>query len=874
MIPKQQLELFRQQIELVFSKKVERSNDQLAFERKHPSLFEREYALLTKSVTSTKTGAVLWQLVKAYLEAYGRSTAHPNLIRCRRSDQLYVALVKQSTKVDDPSLFETLSKLVLGKGERELNSFWKRYEALAPAPKHELDALFKAERNQREVQRSLLDILRDEYRRVNKKAPTLAELQAFDPRPLGKGSFENRYMTVSRRWSEFIEGPKDERLSTFSEALEAFSDYLVQLGKKDVLALFQAAKWLQLPPGESLSGDRHVLFHGLYAIACIRLHGAALVSTNYQRNLRGFTDEETEYFAGSIRRSRFLYRSNIVRALSGPLYDPNPSLGALSGMLSTYLLAKGRMPDLTLAPLDQEIDIQLRWSLIDALTKQIEVALEKDDQKMLEAVMTTPANALAVEFLSELSKQRIELTSGQDLGYRVLKPGSDLGSFGALGAVKVVFINLREGKVFVEFDALKPHLFHAPHHWVANKQYGQKLSEIHEATIGMVHLTQLMFMAMGFMPVLIHAGFAGLMYEIAATYLTGKLEEQLAKVVDPRIAMILGLALNLFAPRPRFSPKLKVDAEDAAQLTSNRALTEPPITPQNRSTVDALARDETGLGQVLNFKPNRAVQEEGSLANRAADELSDAELKAFVEPLEVWDVAYQTGQKRLNVSIGLSPSSIKRAFKQALKPDSMIPPEWRSVLARSGPVRKLINRALKSRNGWARLVEIGKKQAKSLPYKYQRSTMGSSFELWVKIDGKVYKLDGVIEHPDGSWWIGESKMSFIDRLETAEGEQMASFHPQKAPPGGKAPLTSFDTWHYNKLDEVMKNFAERSQLASENGFAGVAVMTNTNFLWQTFQQVALKMDNVEIFLAETFGIKATKATSKATSAGAKATSAR
>jgi hypothetical protein len=65
-----------------------------------------------------------------------------------------------------------------------------------------------------------------------------------------------------------------------------------------------------------------------------------------------------------------------------------------------------------------------------------------------------------------------------------------------------------------------------------------------------------LFLIMGFIPVLIEAGFAGSIYEIALTYASSELEEQAAKV-HPAFGIVLGLLIQTFAPRPNFKPQLQ-----------------------------------------------------------------------------------------------------------------------------------------------------------------------------------------------------------------------------------------------------------------------------------------------------------------------------
>jgi hypothetical protein len=840
---KQQIAKFGTLLDTVFSKKMERMNDQSMFTYVYRDLFKSEYNSLRKIVFSASDSGFLKALMKSYITLYDQYSDNRNLIRYYKSDQLFLFLVEQSAKVGDDGLLELWAAPLKGTDDTGSHSLRKRYLDLDPNFQRQVDIFIKNEREKRRSRRSLLDVLRDAYQKVHGKKPTNAELYDFNPKSYGGGLIENQIKTVQNRWLDARKDGSDANLEAFAAALTAISDWFREIGNQKVLHLFQVVKSVHLPPEvPDLSEDRSVLMHGLYAIACIRLHGAALRAGLYAKNLKGFTKEEVEFFAAPMRKSSFYYRSNIVTALSGELRNPEPPIGAIAGMLNTFLVVKARMPDITLLGLEETLRIQKTWTMVEDLTEDIGFASGNDDVEKIAALMTDARNAEAVQALREIGSTKVTLTSGQDLGSRVLSAGSKLGRRGAAGAVSVAYIDPDDLRIIVEFSAFKPQLFHAPNPWVADQQYGQKITEIHDATIGIVQLTELMFLAMGFMPVLVQAGFAGLIYEVAFTYASGKLEEQLVKI-DPVLGKVLGLAIGIFSPRPDFKPKLKTDWVEHA--------------------------DDSLLAQKLDFIPTKeSVADNGvSAERRGLGDLGAAEVDAFMARIEIHDDVI-----KFNSGVPLRMADLKNYLAPFKPGHARLPVEWRMLIAECAPLRKMIEAALKDPSGQVKLVRITEKQGQALPFKFQKSTMGSDHELHVTLGGQTYKFDGIIKGENNQWFIGESKFTFKDMMETAN-RPMASLHS----PGKVNPTTSY---HFQFVEEAQKQFKRYSNMAKQFGFDGVAVMTNTDFLWATFQQTSKHMKNVEIFLsrldelddfAQMFGKatadKAAGAASKATGAG-------
>src|SRR5688572_13671064 len=165
MTDKQKLDQFRRLIERAFSTVKERIEDQVDFNDKYQKAFKEEYDKARAIVFSAKEAPFLKELMKAYLVLFEKYQNNRNNVRFYKSDQLFQFLIEQSAKVSDPSLFETWA----GYFEKTaiLVSFRDRFAALLPFFQREIENFIKRERERRRSQRSLIDLLSDEYARVN-----------------------------------------------------------------------------------------------------------------------------------------------------------------------------------------------------------------------------------------------------------------------------------------------------------------------------------------------------------------------------------------------------------------------------------------------------------------------------------------------------------------------------------------------------------------------------------------------------------------------------------------------------------------------------------------------------------------------------------
>lgn len=829
---------FRALVERAFSHRLESIEDQVDYNDKYQKSFKAEYDAAVKIVLAVKAGDVLTALTNAYLALYAQYAANRNEVRFYRSDQLFELLIEQTRKVADESLFETWAGFLAGSaGASGSNSFRKRFDDLDVYFRNQITKFIHDEREKRRKRRSVLDVLRDEFFRQNGRAAASDdELRDFDPRATSVSVTLAAWLAAVRvAWGTPGGEYTEKHVETLNKALEELAKNLRALGKGKLLSLFQAVRTLRLlfdrkpevkvdrATGETktflppkLDEHEDVLFRALYTLACIQLLSCAQADRLFTRNRLGFTPDEVRFFCEPVER-RFSYGSNLRKVLTPPYKGPGTAFEQIRIFLDTYILTRNQLKGFDLVPLDRTLEIQEKWRAIDDVTDLIRLASRNDDTRRLKEIFADPRNRKGIECLQEISSASIPTNNPWDLGKATLFAGDRLGTHDRHGDIAIVYIDpAAPNKAYVELSTLRPQLFVVSQAYIAGKVYGERILEIYRSTIGVVHLVEMIFLAMGFMPVLIEAGFAGLIYEVAVFYASGKVEEQASKI-DPTFGKVLGLLLQTFTPRPHFKPSVVSGVVEKA--------------------------DRSALSETLNRQPlDRAVVDKAAaFENRGIARLTEGETDAFVAGIRI-------EQDVLEMHAGL-PMRAKdfREWAAKFKPGGTgFPREWRLKFAESEPLRKMVEAA-----DDVKLVRITAQQRKALPYKYQSSSMGSDYELHLTLGGQEYKLDGIITDGQGKSWIGESKFTFKDAFD----EAYASLHM----PGKADPTTSF---HYRFLDEkVLPQFRRYAGLAKKFGFEGVAVHANTEFLWATFEQTTRHMKNVEVFLQE-FELEAEKAAAR------------
>jgi hypothetical protein len=589
------VERFAKVVERAFSADMEKlANHDM---KKYQSLFSAEYETAIKIIISVKDAKVLAELMKTYFTLYDRYGANKNNIHFYRSDQLFEILLEQSGKVTDDSLFETWDGLFAASSGTP--GFKNRYAALSPTSKSNVDKFRHDEREKRRKRRSILDVLRDEHARQSGHAPqSNDELYDLNPRPaFANTGLGDRITFVMTFWNLSKRDYDENYLILLNAAVDTFSDFVKAQGKSDLLALFKTIRQLRLATLGKVefsrnsrsgaaetyrtSGDSHerAMLFALYTLACVRLLAVAQADKLFTRNRIGFTREEVEYFCKPL--ADWQYRSNMRHVLTPPFKGPEIAFGQIKAFLNVYVLTKAQLQRADLVPLDKTMEIQEKWRLVSDLTDLIDLASRRGDVGRLNEIFQDPRNEKAILLLQEIGSTGIKTNvTGPMLGRATLGAGSFFGSHAKYGDLAVVYIDPANlNMIYVEFATLKPNIFLVHKDYVEDKVLGERILEIHRNTVGMVHITELIFMAMGFMPVLIEAGFAGLIYEIAVAYVGGKIEEQASKI-NPTFGKVLGILIQAFAPRPHFGPKVDASMVERADNTSlNEVLTKPTTKP-------------------------------------------------------------------------------------------------------------------------------------------------------------------------------------------------------------------------------------------------------------------------------------------------------
>lgn len=332
--------------------------------------------------------------------------------------------------------------------------------------------------------------------------------------------------------------------------------------------------------------DETILLLGLYSIACVQIWGAVQNNKMYQRNRLGFLPEEIEYFMRPVDAASHVYVSNFRNIIASP-FDVKHAFanrfGEVKAFLDAYGLTRHQLKDLDLVPLDKAIEIQGKWEAIREFTSQVRLASRHFDVAMLQQIFSNPMYARGIALFQEVGSTTIHTNNAQFLGKATLAAGSSVGSHAQYGEMAIVYIDPKNtNQIYVEIASLKPLLFLAHQYYINRKFYASMILEIYRGTIGAVYIVNAIFVAMGFIPVLIEEGFAGLIYEIILFYTTNKIQEQVEQI-NPVFAEVLGLLLQTFAPRPNLKPKV-VEPPSLERDTS--ALHDHFTGPKNRGVQD------------------------------------------------------------------------------------------------------------------------------------------------------------------------------------------------------------------------------------------------------------------------------------------------
>ncbi|MBO9728699.1 MAG: hypothetical protein J7623_08685 [Chitinophaga sp.] len=638
---------FRQLIEKVFSQKTERIADQTDFNDKYQHLFTREYEAAVKIVVSTKDAQVLVQLMNAYLELYGRYSYNTNCIHYYRSDTTFQWLIFQSAKVDrnHGDLFEIWDKLLTGDPVSDsYNSYKKRFLDLNPNTRSAINAFREEQRKKRMQSKSILDILRDEYaRQYGYTVKSDSDLYDFDPKTsvTVKSRLEEQTKKINAIWNS-AKGKrewKEADVKVMEKALDDFSGYVKTEAGGGVLIIFQMIKYLrdefvtvkttEKDPKARWSityvtdpeSEKAALYYVLYVTVCIRLMAMGQSVQLYTANRYGFTPAEVTWFLQPIKES-YTYYSNMEHIIKSSL-DSKVTVQVLVDELKLFLnmrqLNKCQLSNVEWVNLKETLQIQGIWTAVSNLTNAVETATKKGNANQLEALLMGTTGQAALTLLHMLVTTTIAVnTTGAELAKGVVSAGSNVGSSGAYGGITIVYIDPKNhNNIYIEFETLKPNLFKVQEIFIAEHFYGAMIMQIYKSTQGMVIVTQLLFMALGFLPVLVESGFAAMIYEIALFYGSSKIEEQIARL-SPTAAKIFGLVFMAVAPRKDFRPEVR-------GVPENPRMTGP---------------DNTGLSDVLNVSSKGNTMAEDTLGTvTTLEQPTEAEAMKALEQQRQVDIA-------------------------------------------------------------------------------------------------------------------------------------------------------------------------------------------------------------------------------------------
>lgn len=767
-------------------------------------VFKAEYDEAMSIVVSTKDSETLAALMTAYLDLYAAHASNPDAIGYYRSDQLFLHTFEQCGRVSDVALFERWDHALSGRSlDEEDARLRQRFATLLPTFRSQLEVFRQQQRDKMRKSGSLLDLLKAEYTRLNQRPPKdFTDLYTFDPRPNRqmRAGLDGQIELARQRWDALRDVYSADARKRLDLTLQGFATYVRMVAQQDLMNAFQTVRWLQLMLITSATGqepiEQGILLEALYGIACSELLTLVMQQRAFARNLKGFTPEEVDYFSRPLGGKGSRYASNVRAVLTPPFPGPGAAVGEMQVLLGATALTHNRLPGLDLLHRDKTMEIQKKWVAAKDVTEEILAASRSLDYARLSRIFADPRNDLGISMLKDVSSTEIVVDNPQVLGQGTVAAGSTLGTHRQFGDFTIVYIEpTNTNEVYIELGELRPMLFRADRSYIKARFYTAMIDEVYRGTVGMLAVTQGVFLAIGFLPVLIESGFAGLIYEILVTLVADEVGDAASKV-NPIFGQVVSNLIQIFTPRKQFGPKLKGLAELEAEQRG--------LTGGTLESGAALADRATGTGTAVQSDVDQAI-------NR---------LQLMDEYQQQWS------------GLSLRPKDLNETMRAR-----SFPVEWNVKIQESRELRQLIRKVENPR-----LVRIGPKQRELLPFQFQRSSMGSEYELHFKWRGEDYRLDGIVRHGnEGKFYIGESKFTYKDAFGQ---EPMESLLIED----GRSPMTS---WHYNRLDDkVLPQLERYSKLAREFGFEGVAVYANTDFLWATFLQTTDHLKNVHAMFHE------------------------
>ena len=539
-----------------------------------------DYAELSHFINDlrrAKDVASLDTCISEYLKIYRSYTpADP------RSKMAITHLLTSRIELSSPEdKFLTLLSHELSDSAQPFTPRRSRFESLDHNQQQEIRGWLKDKESIKEEKKrqsnSLLDLLREEYARQNRlPAKDYNDLYDFDPANSDslKASLKEQLQKVTNLSAACAAENIPQNRKAFHKCLDDYRDYVRGTLKDNPFQTFQLIKYLRdqmktqrVNKGtwvQTIPGDHSELMCELYTITCLQLLVWASGTKLLKQNRFGFTKEEQAYFLKHLREIPYLYISNLDNRFASPLKNVPALFDGSKAFLDLIILTKTQLEGTTLVDLKKTLEIQNIWRDIDGLTKR----LKDEDEAGQKTLLADPKNLEILTTFDEIIETEVPIGQrGPELGKGFAHAGGVPGVHEMFGEITIVYMNPRNpNDIYVEYSELKPSLFLVDPLYITNKLYGSRITGIARSLEGMVYVTKFMFEAMGFMPVLVEAGFAGLLQEVLISYVSGMAAEQAGKI-NPTLGQIVGLATMILAPRRNFKPKV-VEPVDTRAIDS------------------------------------------------------------------------------------------------------------------------------------------------------------------------------------------------------------------------------------------------------------------------------------------------------------------
>lgn len=489
-----------------------------------------------------------------------------------RSEMIFAMLAERRIKLtpQDDDFVDALYDEVFGK-KRPLSKIAARTSELEVNRHNGILKELKEARNQRQTSGSIIDPLRQMYRRAHDGQPaqSIAELYEFNPLQDDKLEKEYRQVVVAV-WTTWGQAEKQfasrnygyDDATRASEAVrlqstgyagfkKRFEDFAAFLDDKraDDRALFQLLKWSRdvLLPHTEIKGRQtqtriaaiQHLDHEIYLHIVFAIYLNAVQQKHFVRKPEGFTAAEQAFFLDPLKPapyySNFLNRLKLVFPSDGHLSNV-PAFTALATLYSQLILF-ARSQHLELVSDKRALEIQ---AIIEA-TPWLELVTRRF------STVGMPTWAYAQDTFG--LRQQI---------------GTDIRI--------AYFEGTRPKSVYLQLDAAPGFLFEASLSAFVEKVETGLYKVLWENNKGLIVLMQKFFEVIGYLPVLVEAGFVGLIKQVVQDQLIAAGLDEASEAFGVDLSS-LGMVLPLVIPHK--SPShgtLSFEESARAELAVDRAL--------------------------------------------------------------------------------------------------------------------------------------------------------------------------------------------------------------------------------------------------------------------------------------------------------------